>query len=174
MQHSKNSNRFLCLTEVHGVRECVQECAPDVAGDCGKRLRPLANSFEHLIEVVKEPRPGTSLFLVVLVAACSRSAPARGRTMNRRSIRSNAAYPVSCEAAPGRHPSCRRILDWPRDLSAVGQGFPGANPGREPYSELLQFGPTATAVIDLFIDRQVVETGRRQRQRFWHGARPAG
>jgi hypothetical protein len=57
----------------------------------------------------------------------------------------NAAYPASCEAVPGRHPSCRRIRDWPRDRSAVGQGFLGANPGREPYRELPQFGPKATA-----------------------------
>jgi hypothetical protein len=67
MQHSKNLNRFVCLTEVHGVRERVLERAPDVAGDCGKLLRPLANPFEHLIDVAKEPRSETSLFIVVPV-----------------------------------------------------------------------------------------------------------
>lgn len=67
MQHRKNSNYFVCLTEVHGVREGVQQRAPDVARNCGKLLRPLANPFEHLIDVVKESRAKTHLFLVVPV-----------------------------------------------------------------------------------------------------------
>jgi hypothetical protein len=65
MQHGKNSNRFLYVAEVHGVRERVQERAPDVARNNGKLLRPLANASEHLIDVAKKAGAETGLFLVI-------------------------------------------------------------------------------------------------------------
>ena len=65
MQHREHGDRFLCCTEIDGVRKSLQQCATDVAGDYGKLLRRFANPSEDLIDCAKEAGAEASLLLVV-------------------------------------------------------------------------------------------------------------
>jgi hypothetical protein len=79
------------------------------------------------------------------LVACSRSASASRRTMNRRVIQSTACDPGTSEAVLERYPSCRLHLDWLQDPARAGPGFHGATPAQESPPARPRFDPTTTA-----------------------------
>jgi len=171
MQHREHDNRLIRCPKVNGVGEGVQQRSANFARHGGKLEWSLADARERSVDIAEEPlgEPG-SLVLV----------PPRGILEIGLSEWPNdepAAHSISVAAV--------ELLAEPflNNIPAVA----GTGIGFEIFEALvkdfavpirnrnrLRCGrdavPQRLQVVDLLVDRQLVETGRREGNGFWHGS----
>jgi hypothetical protein len=169
VEHRNHDDEFVRFLEVDGVWERVQKRPSNVVADCGELARPFADLREGPIQIGEEAR-GKSWPLSVV--------PLRGRLDIRLGERPNderaghhrsvTAVQLSSESFLNDLPAFTCAWIGVELLQAIIDDLPVPIWNRNRIGRSRDSVPKRLQVVDLLIDRQIVESGRWKRNGVGH------
>jgi hypothetical protein len=175
MQYGKYNHVIIARSKVNGVRKGVQQRSSDITAYRGELEWPLSNAVEGSIDLREESLRETGSFVLVpprgIVEIGLREWPNDEPASHCGSV---VAIELLAEPFLNDLPGVTRVGIGLEILQALVDDFVVPVWNRDGLRTRGDSVPQRLQVVDLLVDRQVVETGRRQRDWFGHEARPAG